>query len=67
MLQTAAMLGIDATPMEGFDPEQVNEVLGLKDHSAVAICAVGYRDAENDWLAPLPKVRMPRSELVQRI
>lgn len=67
LLQTAAMLGIDATPMEGFDPEQVNEVLGLKDHSAVAICAVGYRDAENDWLAPLPKVRMPRSELVQRI
>jgi nitroreductase len=67
LLQTAAMLGIDATPMEGFDPEQVNAVLGLEDHSAVAICAVGYRDAENDWLAPLPKVRMPRSELVQRI
>jgi len=46
LLQTAAMLGIDATPMEGFDPQQVNEILGFDDHSAVAIAAVGYRDAE---------------------
>jgi len=67
LLQTAALLGIDATPMEGFDPQQVNEILGLTDYSAVAIAAVGYRDSENDWLAPLPKVRMPHEEIVQHI
>ena len=67
LVQTAAMLNIDATPMEGFDPAKVNEILELTDHSAVAIAAIGYRDAENDWLAPLPKVRKPKSELIERI
>lgn len=67
LLETAALLNIDATPMEGFDPQKLNEILLLTDHSAVAIAAVGYRDAENDWLAPLPKVRKPKSELIERI
>jgi nitroreductase len=67
LLHTAAMLGIDATPMEGFDAGQVNEILGLTDYSVVAIAAVGYRDAEHDWLAGLPKVRMPHDEIVQHI
>lgn len=67
LLQTAALLNIDSTPMEGFDPEKVNEVLGLTEHSAVAIAALGYRDAANDWLAALPKVRKPKDELIQRI
>lgn len=67
LLETAAALGIDATPMEGFDPEKVNEVLGLTDHSAVVIAAIGYRDSESDWLAKLPKVRKPKSELIERI
>lgn len=67
LLETAALLGIDATPMEGFDAAQFNEILGLTDYSAVALCAVGYRKAESDWLAPLPKVRFPREELIQRI
>ncbi|MEP6704726.1 MAG: NAD(P)H-dependent oxidoreductase [Acidobacteriota bacterium] len=67
LLETAALLNIDATPMEGFDPDKVNEVLGLTEYSAVTIAAVGYRDAEKDWLAPLPKVRKPKSELIERI
>lgn len=45
----------------------VNEVVGLDDHAAVAIAAVGYRDTENDWRASVPKVRMLRHELVERI
>jgi nitroreductase len=53
--------------MEGFDPQKFNEILGLTDYSTVAIAAVGYRDAENDWLAPLPKVRKPKGELIERI
>lgn len=67
LLETAALLGIDATPMEGFDAAQFNEILGLTDYSAVAICPVGYRNAEGDWLAPLPKVRFPKEELIVRI
>jgi nitroreductase/dihydropteridine reductase len=67
LLEAAATLGIDATPMEGFDPAKVNEVLGLTDHSAVVIAALGYRDPENDWLSKLPKVRKPKSELIERI
>lgn len=67
LLETAALLEIDACPMEGFMPEKVNEILGLKNHTAVAICPLGYRDASNDWLANLPKVRFPREELIQTI
>lgn len=66
LLETAAMLGIDATPMEGFDAARFNEILGLDGHSAVVVAAVGYRD-ENDWLAPLPKVRARRDDLVVRV
>ncbi|HVE59638.1 MAG TPA: NAD(P)H-dependent oxidoreductase [Pyrinomonadaceae bacterium] len=66
LLETAALLGIDATPMEGFDAAQFNEILGLTDYSAVALAAVGYRDAENDWLANLAKVRFPKDELIDR-
>ncbi len=67
LLETAALLGIDATPIEGFDAAQFDEVLGLNDYSAVVLCVVGYRQAETDWLAPLPKVRFPKEELIQRI
>ena len=67
LLETAALLKIDATPMEGFDAVQFNEILGLEDYSAVVICAVGYRNAEADWLANLPKVRFSKEELIQKI
>lgn len=67
LTETAALIGIDATPMEGFIPEKYNEILGLGEYSAVAIAAVGYRDTENDWLAPLAKVRKVPSDLIVRI
>jgi len=67
LLETAALLGIDATPMEGFDPAQFNEILGFTDYSVTALAALGYRDAEHDWLEPLAKVRKPYDEIIQRI
>ncbi len=67
LLETAALLHVDATPMEGFDAAQFNEILGLEDYSAVVLCAVGYRNAEADWLADLPKVRFSKEELIQNI
>ena len=67
LLKAAAMLGIDATPMEGFDPAAFNEILGLGGYSAVVACPVGYRDEANDWLASLPKVRFPKEDMIQRV
>ena len=67
LLETAALLGIDACPMEGFNPAEFNRILGLEDYSAVALCAVGYRNEEKDYLANLPKVRLPKEELIERI
>ncbi|MBS1792844.1 MAG: NAD(P)H-dependent oxidoreductase [Acidobacteria bacterium] len=67
LLETAAHLGIDATPMEGFDAAQFNQILGLTDYSAVAVAALGYRDAANDWLANLKKVRFPAEQLIEKI
>ncbi len=66
LLQTAALLGIDACPMEGFHPAEFNRILGLEDYSAVVLCPVGYRDAANDYMVNLAKVRFPKEELIDR-
>jgi len=68
-LAQAAELEVDATPMEGFDPAQVDEILGLraKGLRSVTLMPLGYRATEGDWLASMKKVRKPLSELVTRI
>lgn len=66
LLETAALLGIDACPMEGFDPAQFDNMLRLEDYSATVLCAVGYR-SESDRISNLPKVRMPNENLIERI
>ena len=65
-MAAAAMEGVDCTPMEGFDPAAVNEVLGLtaKDLRVATVLPLGYRDAANDWLANLKKVRRARKDFV---
>jgi len=67
-LVAAAAEQIDATPMEGFAPDAVDAVLGLKElglHSAVAL-TLGYRDAANDYLVNAKKVRRTHDKLVIR-
>lgn len=68
LMTSASLLGIDICPMEGFDPEKYNEILGLTKLGlrSVVTCPVGYR-AESDKYASLPKVRFPASELVLHI
>lgn len=68
LMTSASLLGIDTCPMEGFDPEKYNEILGLTKLGlrSVVTCPVGYR-AESDKYASLPKVRFPASELVLHI
>lgn len=68
-LAAAAELGVDTTPMEGFMPPKVDEILGLDKlglKSAV-ILTVGTRDAENDWLLPQKKVRRSVESFVTKI
>lgn len=65
-LIAAAEEGVDATPMEGFDPAAVDELLGLraKGLRSVTLLPLGYRDAANDWLLPLKKVRRARENFI---
>lgn len=68
-LVAAAFEGVDATPMEGFDPAAVDEILGLnaKHLRSVIIMPIGYRAAEGDWLVNLKKVRRSRQDFVTEI
>lgn len=65
----AAEQGVDATPMEGFNPQALDEILGLGAqglHSNV-ILALGYRDKQNDYLVGAKKVRRTDKDLFTRI
>lgn len=62
-LTSAALMGIDACPMEGFSPADYDAILGLDKlgYNAVAVGAVGYRSAEDKYAAP-QKVRFPKEK-----
>ena len=64
-IAAAASERVDATPMEGFDNDALDELLGLKEKGlrSVTLLPLGYRDNENDWLAKLPKVRRQKDKL----
>jgi nitroreductase len=64
-LVAAAEENIDSTPMEGFDHEQVDEILQLKEKGlkSIVLLALGYRDAANDYLVNLKKVRREKEKL----
>lgn len=68
LLTAAAALGIDACPMEGFDPVKVGEVLGLDKLGleAVVMCPVGFRSA-SDKYAGVAKVRYGKDEVIVRM
>ncbi|HET6226936.1 MAG TPA: NAD(P)H-dependent oxidoreductase [Bacteroidia bacterium] len=64
----AAEEGVDATPMEGFNPVALDELLGLDKIGlrSVTLLPLGTRDAVNDWAAALPKVRRAKDKLFIR-
>jgi nitroreductase len=65
-IAAAAFEGVDATPLEGFDPDAVDEILGLKEKGlrSCVMLPIGYREAEKDWLVNLEKVRKPKDKLI---
>lgn len=64
LLNAAAELKIDVTPMEGFEPAAVNEILGFEKLglNASLIATVGYRH-EEDATQHYAKVRKSKEEL----
>ncbi|WP_343670996.1 nitroreductase family protein [Chitinophaga sp.] len=65
-IAAAAEQKVDATPMEGFLPEKLDELLNLKGsgYKSTVILPLGYREAENDWLVNMKKVRTPKEEFI---
>jgi nitroreductase len=64
-LTSAALLGIDACPMEGIVPEKYDEILGLEKRglSAIVVATAGYRVAADKYAA-LKKVRFAKEEVL---
>jgi nitroreductase len=68
LMTVAATLKIDACPMEGFDSNAYDEILGLKEKGlrSVVVCPVGYR-ASDDKYATLAKIRWELDDVVVRM
>ncbi|MEI7767282.1 MAG: NAD(P)H-dependent oxidoreductase [Phycisphaerae bacterium] len=66
LMTAAALLGVDACPMEGLDPLAYDDILGLdnSEFATVMACALGYRSSADKY-ANLAKVRYPASEVIE--
>lgn len=65
-LIAAAEQEVDSTPMEGFDPAALDQILDLKSKGlrSLTILPLGYRNEEGDWLVNMKKVRTPKEKFV---
>ena len=65
MVETAALLGVDTGPMEGFSPDEIDTILGLKEKNlrATTMLALGRRGT--DAFAAFPKTRRDFNEVVE--
>lgn len=63
-IAAAAELGVDATPMEGFDKNGLDDLLNLRTKGlrSVVLLALGKRKVDEDWLYPLKKYRQSMEE-----
>jgi len=68
LMACAAMVGVDTCALEGIDPAQYDQILGLKGsgYETLVACAVGYRSPEDKY-AKFKKVRFPASRVFGRI
>ncbi|MEB0136477.1 NAD(P)H-dependent oxidoreductase [Actimicrobium sp. CCC2.4] len=65
-LIAAAYEEVDSTPMEGFNPAAVDEILDLtaRNLRSVVLLPLGYREEAQDWLVNLKKIRRPQETFV---
>ncbi|MEP0177607.1 MAG: NAD(P)H-dependent oxidoreductase [Paraglaciecola sp.] len=68
-LIAAAEMKVDCTPMEGFSPDKVDEILNLKEKGlkSVLLLPVGYRAESGDWLVDLKKVRRDTENFITEV
>jgi len=68
IMTCAAVLGVDACPMEGLNPVEYDNILGLNGsgYKTVVACALGYR-AASDKYANLAKVRYSAADLIRLV
>jgi len=68
-IAAAAFEGVDSTPLEGFDPAGLDEILNLREKGlrSCVMLPLGYRDSEKDWLVNLTKVRKSKEDLLTLI
>lgn len=68
-IAAAAIEGVDCTPMEGFNADALDKLLGLRARGlrSVLLLPLGYRETGSDWLVNLKKVRRPRETFVTEI
>ena len=68
-MMAAAFEEVDCTPMEGFDPKALDEILNLGERGlrSVVILPLGFREADKDWLVNLTKVRRPRELFITEV
>ncbi|WP_191601944.1 NAD(P)H-dependent oxidoreductase [Marinomonas algicola] len=68
-LIAAAEEKVDCTPMEGFVPEEVDTILGLKERGlrSVILLPIGYRADAGDWLVDLKKVRRSKENFITEV
>jgi len=68
-LIAAAYEQVDCTPMEGFNPPAVDDILDLpaKGLRSVILFPLGYRNADEDWLVKLKKVRRAKEKFISWI
>lgn len=68
LVEAAAILKIDATPMEGIQPALIDKILGLEGsgYKSVVAAALGYRH-EEDANQNLPKVRFAQEDVIKEV
>ncbi len=67
LLTCAAVLSVDACPIEGFEPAKYDQLLGLATQglASTVVCALGYRAADDKYAAQ-PKVRFAAADVILR-
>jgi nitroreductase len=65
-IAAAAFEGVDCTPLEGFDADALDNILGLREKGlrSCVMLPVGYREEQKDWLVNLKKVRKSKEDLI---
>jgi nitroreductase len=68
-IAAAAEQKVDATPMEGFDAEGLDQLLGIKGsgYKSTLLLTLGYRETEQDWMLKMKKVRRPKEQFIQEM